>query len=99
MKIKPLLNRCKQFWADQGGMEALQTVCIVAIAATVMVGAAKIAQEGTKMSTDNWAQMKAEDEKGIKAAVQNAAKDAASKVYDKAEAGAKDIYNGLKDKF
>jgi hypothetical protein len=54
MKINNLLNRLRNFVKDQGGMEALQTVCIIAIAALVMVSAAKIATMGREMADTNY---------------------------------------------
>jgi hypothetical protein len=77
MMIRNMTIRMKQFCKDQGGMEALQTVCIVAIAATVMIGAAKMGTEGTAWMNKNWTEMKNTSDEGLKASLQNAASEAA----------------------
>lgn len=80
--IQNFIKRMKQFCKDQGGMEALQTVCIVAIAATIMIGAAKMGTEGTEWMDKNWKAMKTESDAGLKAALKNAASEAASDAID-----------------
>ena len=91
MTIQNLTKRLKRFGKDQGGMEALQTVCIVAIAATVMIAAAKMGTEGTAWMNKNWESMKTESDKGLKASLQNAASEAVGDGYDSAY----DAANGL----
>ena len=54
MNIRKMMNRTRNFSKDQGGMEALQTVCIVAIAATILIVAAATGGKGTKMMEDNF---------------------------------------------
>lgn len=60
MTIQKLMNRVRNFAKDQGGMEALQTVCIVAIAATILIAAATFGGKGTKMMQDNFTKMDTE---------------------------------------
>lgn len=57
MSIRNLLNRVRNFTKDQGGMEALQTVCIVAIAATILIAAATVGSKSTKMMNDNFGKL------------------------------------------
>jgi hypothetical protein len=58
MIIRKLMNRIRKFSKDQGGMEALQTVCIIAIAATILIAAAAIGGKGTTMMEDNFNKLK-----------------------------------------
>ena len=51
-------NRFRNFVKDQGGMEALQTVCIVAIAATILIAAAGVGTKGTTFMNDNFKKLK-----------------------------------------
>jgi hypothetical protein len=87
MMIRTLQLRWWQFCKDQGGMEALQTVCIVAIAATMMIAAAKTGSEAKTWMETNWEEMKKESDKGLKASLQNAASqmagEATGSAYDK----------------
>jgi hypothetical protein len=57
MSIRNLINRVRNFTKDQGGMEALQTVCIVAIAATILIAAATVGSKSTKMMNDNFGKL------------------------------------------
>lgn len=59
MMIRKLMNRIRNFAKDQGGMEALQTVCIVAIAATILIAAASAGSKGTKMMNENFEKLEA----------------------------------------
>ena len=46
MNLKKIIERLRKFAAEQGGMEALQTVLIVAIAALLLFAAAQAASDG-----------------------------------------------------
>ena len=76
-------------------MEALQTVCIVAIAATIMIAAAKTGSEGKTWMETNWKEMKKESDKGLKASLQNAAGQVASEAAGDLYDSAYDKANGL----
>ena len=87
--------RCEQFVKDQGGMEALQTVCIVAIAATVMIGAAKMGSEGKNWMNTNWKSMKEESDKGLKEEVKAAINKETDAAVDKVEAKGKELLDKI----
>jgi hypothetical protein len=94
--IRTWRNRLKQICQDQGGMEALQTVCICAIAATVMIGAAKMGTEGKKWMNKNWEAMQTESDKGLKETLQDAASDAVGKGFDAAKDKGNEILDDVK---
>ncbi len=48
MRIKGLLSRIRSFAKDQGGMEALQAVSLIAIAAVIMITVATGGNAATK---------------------------------------------------
>jgi Flp pilus assembly pilin Flp len=50
-----------KFHKDEEGLEALQVVMIIAIAAMVMIACATIGKAAVKWMSDNWGKLKKED--------------------------------------
>ena len=94
MKFSQSCKRLARWWADEGGMEALQTVCIIAISAVVMVGAAKIGKKGVDFAEDKTEIVTEESDSSLKEQLKNRAKEEVGKVIDE---GADAIEEGLED--
>ena len=58
MKTSNMLNVARQFNNDEDGIEALQVVMIVAIAAIVLIAVMTVGQEVMTWSKDKWGQLK-----------------------------------------
>ena len=94
MKFPRPCKRMTRWWTDEGGMEALQTVCIIAISAVVMVGAAKIGKKGVDFAEDKTEIVTEESDSSLKERLKDRVKEELDNVIDE---GADAIEEGLED--
>jgi Flp pilus assembly pilin Flp len=64
--ITKFTSKIRKFHSDEEGLEALQVVMIIAIAAMVMIACATVGKAAVKWMSDNWNKLKKEDLSKVK---------------------------------